>query len=83
MKVDDEESFGGGDFLATFVFFAFDTAVTACEFGAEGFGDVVDVPVLLKVSWLREERGEKSDGGVGMAVVSKWMCEDEMMMFGM
>jgi hypothetical protein len=45
VKVDHEESFGGGDFLTTFVFFAFDAAVASGEFGAESVGDVVDVPV--------------------------------------
>ena len=45
MKVDHKESFGGGDFFTTFVFFAFDAAVASGEFGTEGVGDVVDVPV--------------------------------------
>lgn len=48
MKVDHKESFRGGDFLATFVFLAFDAAVASGEFGAEGVGDVVDVPVCDK-----------------------------------
>ena len=47
MKVHDKECFGGGDFLATFVFLAFDAAVASGEFGAEGVGDVVDVPVCV------------------------------------
>ena len=47
MKVDDEESFRGGDFLTTFVFFAFDAAVASGEFGAESVGDVVDVVRLF------------------------------------
>ena len=45
MKVHDKECFGGGDFLATFVFLAFDAAVASGEFGADCVGDVVDVPV--------------------------------------
>jgi len=47
VKVHDKECFGGGDFLATFVFLAFDAAVASGEFGAEGVGDVVDVPVCV------------------------------------
>jgi len=43
VKVHDKECFGGGDFLAAFVFLAFDAAVASCEFGADGVGDVVDV----------------------------------------
>jgi len=48
VKVHDKECFGGGDFLATFVFLAFDAAVASGEFGAEGVGDVVDVPVCVE-----------------------------------
>lgn len=47
MKVDNKECFGGGDFLATFVFLAFDAAVASGEFGADCVGDVVDVPVCV------------------------------------
>jgi len=38
VEVDDEECFVGHDFFAPVVFFAFDPAVTACEFSTEGFG---------------------------------------------
>lgn len=45
VEVDDEEGFGGRDFLAAFVFLALDSAVAAGEFGSEGLGDIVDVPI--------------------------------------
>jgi hypothetical protein len=34
VEVNDEESFGGGNLFATFVFLAFDAAVSSGEFGA-------------------------------------------------
>jgi len=48
VKVYDKEGFVGEDFFAAFVFFAFDAAVSAGEFGAEGVGHLVDVPVVIK-----------------------------------
>ena len=57
MKVHDKECFGGGDFLATFVFLAFDAAVASGELGAEGVGDVVDVPVCVYKSEIERVFG--------------------------
>lgn len=68
MEVDNEECFGGADFLAAFVFLALDAAVAAGEFGSEGLGDVVQVPGVVKqavggcvVSWC-VMRGEREKG---------------------
>ena len=45
VEVYDEEGLVGEDFLAAFVFFAFDAAIATGEFCAEGVGDLADVPV--------------------------------------
>ena len=45
VKVDNKEGFVRDDFLATFVFLAFDAAVSAGKFSSECVGDLADVPV--------------------------------------
>jgi hypothetical protein len=43
VEVDNEEGFGGGNLFASFVFLAFDAAITTGKFGTKGFGDHVDI----------------------------------------
>lgn len=54
VEVDNEEGFGGGNLFASFVFLAFDAAITTGKFGTKGFGDHVDIPVGDRVFVWRE-----------------------------
>jgi len=57
VEVDNEESLGGLDVLAAFVFLALGAAIAAGELGAESRGNTGDLPVVSKM-------GEGGDEGV-------------------
>jgi hypothetical protein len=48
VKVNNKEGFGWDDFLTTFIFLAFDTAIATCKFGTECAGDLIDGPVCVE-----------------------------------
>ena len=64
VEVDDEQSFGGLDVLATLILLALGAAIAAGELGAERLGNVGDFPVDHRIDReiLEERKGRKEIG---------------------